>query len=156
MQQLHHYYEQHGHPIHPSEQSCNTTTTDSQAHCTNVNADAKSSCPAATSDELNTLLAAANAYNEREDEWAAFSTALLPITSPLGPRLGQRLSDILVKLSQVQAELLILGRVGNKASVDLKKLSGMAYLSGNDPWYVCLYSYSYTYKLHIIELYLIY
>ena len=139
MQQLHHYYEQHGHPTSTSEAHVNTaSTTDSQAHCNSGEDKGNSNCPVVISDELTTLLAAAQAYNEREDEWTAFSTALLPITSLLGPRLGQRLSDILVKLSQVQAELLIYGRVGNKTSVDLKKLSGIAYLSGNDPWYVCV------------------
>ena len=71
MQQLHHYYEQHGHPTSISEQTTNTTTTtDNLAYCSSkdTNDDTNCSCRAATSDELNTLLATAQAYNEREDE----------------------------------------------------------------------------------------
>lgn len=39
-----------------------------------------------------------------------------------------------MKLTQIQAELLINGRINNTNSPDLRKLSGMAYLSGGDTW----------------------
>jgi hypothetical protein len=39
-----------------------------------------------------------------------------------------------VTLARAQAELLILGRVDGKPSPNLRKLSGMAYLSGGDTW----------------------
>lgn len=96
------------------------------------------------SSDTNTV---ANDYQEKDDQWEAFSEALYPITSLFGTYIGAKLNTLIVKLSQKQADLLIYG--GHTASTDssrnssssassqtanLKKLSGMAYMSGNDPW----------------------
>lgn len=92
----------------------------------------------------------ANDYKERDDQWEAFSESLYPITSLFGAYIGTKLNKLIVKLSQKQADLLIYGgqttttatsaasggsTTGSSAApVNMKKLSGMAYMSGNDPW----------------------
>ena len=75
-----------------------------------------------------------SSYSERDDQWEAYATALLPFTSIYGDVLGARLQGLLVRLARAQAELLVFGRVQGVDPPSLRKLSGMAYLSGNDPW----------------------
>lgn len=87
-------------------------------------------CP---SIDLN-IVENAKKYNEKDDEWNAFEHALFPITQIFGSVIGPRLNRLVVKLSQKQSELLILGRFNNQSSPNIKKLTGIAYLSGNDPW----------------------
>jgi hypothetical protein len=74
------------------------------------------------------------AYEAAQDQWVAFSLALQPYTNLYGPEFGARLNAFLVELSQVQAEVLVRGRVKGVDCPDLKKLTGMAYLSGGDTW----------------------
>lgn len=73
-------------------------------------------------------------YNERDDQWEAFATSLLPLTTLMGPKLGSRMNDILVSLAKAQADMLLFGKVNGKPSHNLHKLSGIAYLSGDDTW----------------------
>ena len=73
-------------------------------------------------------------YAERDDQYAAFARALLPVTSIFGEAFGPRLRDIVTDLVKAQSELLLLGRVDGEDSPNLKKLSGIAYLSGADTW----------------------
>jgi hypothetical protein len=73
-------------------------------------------------------------YEAAQDQWVAFSLALQPYTNLYGPDFGPRLNAFLVELSQVQAEVLVRGRVKGVDCPDLKKLTGMAYLSGGDTW----------------------
>ena len=49
---------------------------------------------------------------------------------PHGPALGQ----LLVELARAQGDLLVLGKVNNQSSPNIRKLSGIAYLSGGDTW----------------------
>lgn len=69
-----------------------------------------------------------------EDQWRVFSESLQPITGIFGASIGGQLNQLLVDLSRRQAELLIFGMVDGKPSDDLKKVSGIAYLSGTDTW----------------------
>lgn len=73
-------------------------------------------------------------YAEHEDQWEAFGVALLPVTRIFGPRLGPAVNALIVRLARSQAELLVFGRVDGKPSPNLKKLSGIAYMSGQDSW----------------------
>ena len=73
-------------------------------------------------------------YAEGLDQWDVFSKALLPITSIFGHRLGTRLNSIITTLAKVQADVLLNGIVDQQPSVNLNKLSGIAYLSGTDTW----------------------
>eukprot|EP01035_Chromulina_nebulosa_P017511 gene17511-23072_t len=68
------------------------------------------------------------------DHWTTFSRAIDPFTRLFGSSYGRRLNDLLVDLTKSQYDLLILGRVDGKPSHDVKKLSGIAYLSGDDTW----------------------
>lgn len=74
------------------------------------------------------------AYKESDDQWKAFASALQPITRIFGPIIGPKVKEILVLLARKQADLLIFGRVGGKESPNLKKLTGFAYMSGDDTW----------------------
>jgi len=73
-------------------------------------------------------------YREADDQWEAFEKSLTPLLTLLPRRHAQPLATLLVTLARAQAELLILGRVDGKPSPNLRKLSGMAYLSGGDTW----------------------
>lgn len=73
-------------------------------------------------------------------EWEAFAEAMYPMLSlfyEYSPHLEieKRLTRLLVHLSKEQARLLIRGEViEGVPSKNLKKLSGIAYLSGGDTW----------------------
>lgn len=84
--------------------------------------------------ELELALEAAAKYDEKSDEWSAFTESLTTVTSVFGPDIGPSMNDLLVRLAQQQAELLVHGRVRNESSPNIRLLSGIAYLSGNDPW----------------------
>jgi hypothetical protein len=76
-------------------------------------------------------------YTESSDQWEAFAVSLRPITAIFGKTdgsLGQRLNTVIVTLAAAQAELLLFGRIKGQNSPNLKKLSGMPYLSGDDTW----------------------
>jgi hypothetical protein len=73
-------------------------------------------------------------YVAADDQWLAHSFALLPYTTLYGSLYGPRLNALIVELSQAQAELLIKGRINGTESPGLRKLGGMAYLSGGDTW----------------------
>jgi hypothetical protein len=76
-------------------------------------------------------------YKESDDQWEAFSTTLLPITSIFGIKehsMGHKLNEIIVSLAEKQAETLLFGRIKGQNSPNLKKLSGIPYLSGDDTW----------------------
>jgi len=69
-----------------------------------------------------------------EDEWEAFAASLAPLRRVLPPGVGEAVTDALVRMTQEQEELLVHGRVGGQDSPNLRKLSGVAYLSGLDTW----------------------
>ena len=76
-------------------------------------------------------------YKESDDQWEAFATTLLPITSIFGIKehsMGHKLNEIIVSLAEKQAETLLFGRIKGQNSPNLKKLSGIPYLSGDDTW----------------------
>ena len=76
-------------------------------------------------------------YTESADQWEAFSISLLPITSIFGIKehsLGSRLNKIIVSLAEKQADTLLFGKIKGQNSPNLKKLSGIPYLSGDDTW----------------------
>jgi hypothetical protein len=73
-------------------------------------------------------------YKERDDQWEAFSLALLPFTRIFGQNLGHQLNSLLVKLTRTQSNLLVLGEIDGQPCPNIAKLTGIAYLSGNDPW----------------------
>jgi hypothetical protein len=73
-------------------------------------------------------------YKESDDQWDVFSIALKPITKIFGNEYGVRFNDIIVKLAQSQESLLIKGEIDGNKSPNLYKLSGIAYLSGDDTW----------------------
>jgi hypothetical protein len=71
------------------------------------------------------------------DEWEAFRLSLLPLAkliSNYDNTISNAVIDLLVRLTQLQSELLIYGKVNGAPSVNIKKLSGFAYMSGSDPW----------------------
>ena len=76
-------------------------------------------------------------YKESDDQWEAFSLSLLPITSLFGKSpntIGYKLNKIIVLLAMKQADVLLFGLVNGTNSPNLKKLSGIPYLSGDDTW----------------------
>ena len=78
-----------------------------------------------------------DSYKESEDQWEAFSLSLLPITGIFGKSnytLGNRLNKIIVALAMRQADVLLFGKINGTNSPNLKKLSGIPYLSGDDTW----------------------
>jgi hypothetical protein len=58
----------------------------------------------------------ADTYHERDDQWAAFTAALQPVTRTFGPALGPRLAALLVDVAVAQADVLLFGRVAGRAS----------------------------------------
>lgn len=87
-----------------------------------------------SSAKLELALEAAAGYDEKNDQWIAFGESLTVVTSIFGSDIGPDVKNLLVRLAQHQAELLIRGRVHNESSPNIRLLSGIAYLSGNDPW----------------------
>ncbi len=75
-------------------------------------------------------------YNPKQDEWSAFKKALYPFAKIFeNDKLADKLTSIIVELSKAQAELLIYGSIGGiESNLDLKKYSGIPYLSGDDTW----------------------
>jgi len=74
-------------------------------------------------------------YEAKEDQWHTFATSLRAVTHIFGPDFGERLNELLVDLSRDQADLLILGRVDpERPCPNIRRLSGMAYMSGGDTW----------------------
>ena len=76
-------------------------------------------------------------YKESDDQWDAFSLSLLPISSLFGNSpntIGHKLNKIIVSLAMKQADVLLFGLVNGTNSPNLKKLSGIPYLSGDDTW----------------------
>ena len=60
-------------------------------------------------------------YTEESDQWEAMGQSLRPLGNVFGI-FGQELIDLLVKLTQKQADLLMFGIVDGKPSPNLKKL----------------------------------
>lgn len=69
-----------------------------------------------------------------QDEWDSFARSISVFSNIYGFRYGQRLNNILVSLTKLQSEVLIQGRTHGRPSPNIKKLSGIAYLSGSDTW----------------------
>ena len=68
-------------------------------------------------------------------QWTAFSGGLAAGHTSLPTDLGLRLQNLLVRLTRVQYRLLVLGELQEGVpSPNLKKLSGIAYMSGGDTW----------------------
>ncbi|CAE7457216.1 unnamed protein product, partial [Symbiodinium microadriaticum] len=67
------------------------------------------------------------------DDWLAFRLALRPVVSMFG-EYAESVTNAIVDLSKVQADVFVQGRVRGRPSVDLSKLSGHAYMSGSDTW----------------------
>ncbi|CAE7424544.1 unnamed protein product, partial [Symbiodinium microadriaticum] len=87
---------------------------------------------------LNNVVTARASWDpfvDAADDWEAFAISLEPFCRLLGPIVGKRLLSFLVTLTKDQLDLLIYGRVKGMESVNLDKLSGIAYLSGSDTWY---------------------
>jgi hypothetical protein len=61
------------------------------------------------------------------------SNSLRPLTKLFGP-LEPRVAQLLVELTQRQAALLVQGVVNGQPCPDIRKLTGIAYLSGMDTW----------------------
>lgn len=87
--------------------------------------------------------------NILDSSWRAYQQALLPLrrifTHLQESNTGEKLIQLLITLTQVQARLLIRGEVMEddssgtgqqvpRPSPNLKKLSGIAYLMGGDTW----------------------
>lgn len=66
-------------------------------------------------------------YEAQQDQWGAFATAIQPFTKLYGPGFSARLERVIVRLSQLQAELLVRGRVDGEESPDLRKLGKNGY-----------------------------
>jgi len=67
------------------------------------------------------------------------SVSLHPFTKIFGPVYGARVAEIIVDLTLTQERLLIEGRIESEECLsltpsELKKLTGIAYLSGGDTW----------------------
>jgi len=73
--------------------------------------------------------------NVVDDQWEVFAHSLLPTTKIFGDHFGPQLGDLLVNLTRIQSEVLIHGVVRGVPSTDIRKLSGIAYLSGRDTWF---------------------
>jgi hypothetical protein len=73
-------------------------------------------------------------YSAADDQWAAYEMSLKPVVKIFGPIYAQRVSDLLLRLTKAQEQLLIFGRVEGRVSPDLTKLSGIAYMAGGDTW----------------------
>lgn len=69
-----------------------------------------------------------------EEQWTAYATSLTVVTDIFGPSIGSQLNALLVSLSRKEADLLLFGIVQGQRPEHLKKLSGIAYLSGTDTW----------------------
>lgn len=68
------------------------------------------------------------------NEWDAYEKSLRPILHIFGEEIGNKLGKLLVKLSQMQVDVLIYGKIDGVDSVDVEILSGIAYISGSDTW----------------------
>ena len=68
------------------------------------------------------------------DEWEVYANSIGAYTSIYGPHFGPRLTELLVELSRMQIHLLIDSLINNRKNPNIKKLSGIAYLSGSDTW----------------------
>ena len=77
--------------------------------------------PAATAATAKKQLPSAD-YQAKDDQWTAFARSMQPFTKLYGAEFGPRLNSLLVELAQVQAELLIYGRVDGEDSPSLRKL----------------------------------
>lgn len=73
-------------------------------------------------------------YRVSDDQWSTFESSLTPFLHIFDDEVATRLGNLLVELTQLEYELLLMGRVGGSESPNLKKLSGFAYLSGSDTW----------------------
>ena len=67
------------------------------------------------------------------------TVSLHPFAKIFGPVYGARVAEIIVDLTLTQERLLIEGRIGSAefdslTPSELKKLTGIAYLSGGDTW----------------------
>jgi hypothetical protein len=85
---------------------------------------------------LSNVITARSVWNPRmeiQDDWVAFDASLSSVFSIFGDFNAEVISG-LVELSKAQQDILIYGKIENKESSDLNKLSGHAYLSGTDTW----------------------
>jgi hypothetical protein len=94
------------------------------------NCQSATSLPDSMSQDGNTV-----SCSPYSDEWEIFSNSLKPFTSTLyGPVFSQRINALLVEIAKWQAHLLIHSYIHNRPNPNIKKLSGIAYLSGTDTW----------------------
>lgn len=84
--------------------------------------------------DIITTRAAWNPRMDFEDETQAFVQGLQPFIRLLPKQVALTITQIIVDLVNAELELLIYGRVNGQESADLEKLSGFAYLSGDDTW----------------------
>jgi hypothetical protein len=86
---------------------------------------------------LSNLICARAAWNplieEEDDDWKAYELILSSVLSLFGS-YREAMVQAIVNLAKDQAEILIYGRVKGQESLNLKKLSGHAYMSGSDTW----------------------
>jgi len=73
-------------------------------------------------------------YKERDDEWEAFRESIDPVMRVFGSKYRQRIADLLVNWTSSQADILINGIVEGRPCPNIMKLSGIAYISGDDTW----------------------
>eukprot|EP00981_Chlorochromonas_danica_P003550 scaffold659_cov192-Ochromonas_danica.AAC.63 len=72
-----------------------------------------------------------------EEQWNVFYQSLYAVTHIFGSRLGDKIRSLLVSLSRDQARLLLFGLLPDESfqpERNLKKVNGIAYLSGFDTW----------------------
>jgi len=94
-----------------TDTTTNTTTTHSTHTTTHTTEHVTPATPTLPAD-----------YQAQHDQWTAFATAIQPFTKLYGPVFSARLEGVIVRLSQLQAELLVRGRVDGEESPDLRKL----------------------------------
>eukprot|EP01034_Spumella_vulgaris_P031088 gene31088-38420_t len=116
-------------PLLPERSFINSTTDRSRDPEVPTRGDIRDTCSDATHECSDPSL-----YSAADDQWAAYETSLKPVVKIFGPLYAQKVSDLLVRLTKAQEQLLIFGRVKGRPSADLTKLSGIAYMAGGDTW----------------------
>ena len=83
-----------------------------------------------------TLIETNTTYEVKDDQWIVFAESIQPFTKIYGTKYSKILTNIIVNLTISQQNLLIYGIYNNTQikSLNINKLSGIAYLSGDDTW----------------------
>eukprot|EP01040_Poterioochromonas_malhamensis_P008893 gene8893-9630_t len=68
------------------------------------------------------------------DEYDEYHSMLRIYSNIYGPKYALPLTDLITQLTKLQSNLLIHSYIRNRPNPNLKKLSGIAYLSGIDTW----------------------